>query len=62
MWVVSVSTLFANVFIQKKPFERATFNAAQITITMWVAGLVIQVAVAAFFVGLQHGKLVELAP
>jgi len=40
MWVVSVSTLFANVFIQKKPFERATFNAAQITITMWVAGLV----------------------
>jgi hypothetical protein len=30
--------------------------------TLWVAGLVIQVAVAAFFVGLQHGKLVELAP
>jgi hypothetical protein len=30
--------------------------------TLWVVGLGIQVAVAAFFVGLQHGKLAELAP
>lgn len=40
MWMAAVSTLLANIFIQKKPLERGTFNAAQMTITMWVAGLV----------------------
>jgi signal transduction histidine kinase len=38
MWIVSASTLLANVFLQKKPWERAVFNASQIAITMWVAG------------------------
>ena len=40
MWIAAVSTLFANIFIQKKPVERGTFNAAQMAITMWVVGLV----------------------
>ena len=40
MWIVSASTLLANFFLQKKPWERAVFNASQIAITMWVAGSV----------------------
>ncbi|HEY3216428.1 MAG TPA: ATP-binding protein [Candidatus Eisenbacteria bacterium] len=38
MWIVSASTLLANVFVQRKPWERALFNAAQIAIAMWAAG------------------------
>src|SRR6185369_7369735 len=40
MWIVSISTLLANMLLQKKPWERAVFNASQSTIMMWVAGLV----------------------
>ncbi len=38
MWIVSASTLLANVFLQRKPWERALFNASQSVITMWAAG------------------------
>ena len=40
MWIVSVSTLVAVLFVQRKPWVRAVFNAAQSVITMWLAGLV----------------------
>jgi signal transduction histidine kinase len=35
MWIAALSTLLANIFFQRKPWERATFNAAQAVITMW---------------------------
>lgn len=38
MWIVSASTLLANVFVQRKPWERAFFNASQIVVAMWAAG------------------------
>ncbi len=40
MWIVSISTLLANVLLQKKPWERALFNASQVVVTMWAAGMV----------------------
>jgi len=40
VWIVGVSTLLANVLLQKKPWVRALFNASQIVITMWCAGVV----------------------
>jgi len=40
MWVVAASTLLANVFVQRRPWERALFNASQIVVTMWAAGAV----------------------
>jgi signal transduction histidine kinase len=40
MWIVAASTLLANVLLQKKPWVRALFNASQIVITMWCAGVV----------------------
>ncbi|HTO90581.1 MAG TPA: ATP-binding protein [Candidatus Sulfotelmatobacter sp.] len=40
MWIAAISTLFAVVFVQRKPFVRAIFNAGQITITMWFASAV----------------------
>ena len=39
-WIVSISTLLANVTLQKKPWVRALFNASQIAVTMFVAGWV----------------------
>ncbi|TMQ73170.1 MAG: hypothetical protein E6K80_00815 [Candidatus Eisenbacteria bacterium] len=50
MWIVSISTLLANFILQKKPWERAVFNASQITVTMWAAGTVFFA-----FGGLPHG-------
>lgn len=38
MWIGMLSTLVADLFVQRKPWVRATFNAAQITLTSWVAG------------------------
>ena len=38
MWITAVSSLLAELFVQRKPWIRAGFNAAQIAITMWVAG------------------------
>ena len=40
MWIVSASTLVAVLFVQRKPWVRAVFNAAQSVITMWVGGAV----------------------
>jgi signal transduction histidine kinase len=37
MWITASSSLLAEVFVQRKPWVRASFNAAQITITLWVA-------------------------
>jgi len=39
MWIVSASTLVANLLVQRKPWVRATFNAAQSVVTMWLGGL-----------------------
>ncbi len=38
MWIAAVSTLVADLFVQRKPWVRAMFNAGQITITSWAAG------------------------
>ena len=40
MWITAVSSLLAELLVQRKPWIRAAFNAAQIAITMWVAGAV----------------------
>jgi signal transduction histidine kinase len=40
MWIVATSTLFAVMFVQRKPWVRAFFNAAQSVLTMWVGGAV----------------------
>ncbi len=40
MWIVSGSTLIAVLFVQRKPWVRALFNAAQSVITMWLGGAV----------------------
>ncbi|MGH7729759.1 MAG: sensor histidine kinase [Candidatus Eiseniibacteriota bacterium] len=39
MWIVSASTLIAVLFVQRKSWVRASFNAAQSVITMWLSGL-----------------------
>lgn len=39
MAIVSASTLVAVLFVQRKPWIRAVFNASQSVITMWVCGL-----------------------
>jgi signal transduction histidine kinase len=36
-WIVALSTLLAELFVQRKPWVRATFNAAQGAITMVLA-------------------------
>src|SRR5258705_12986184 len=38
MWIATLSTLLAELFVQRKPWVRAAFNSAQIAITLWVAG------------------------
>jgi signal transduction histidine kinase len=40
MWIVSASTLVAVLFVQRKPWVRAVFNAAQSVITMGIGGAV----------------------
>ena len=37
LWIGAVSTLFAVLFVQRKPAIRAVFNAAQTTVTLWAA-------------------------
>ena len=37
-WIAAISTLVAELFIIRKPLIRASFNAAQITLTTWAAG------------------------
>jgi len=39
-WIVAISTLLANVFLQRRPWVRSLFNASQIAVTMWAAGVV----------------------
>ncbi len=38
MWIAAVSTVLAEFLVLRKPWTRAWFNGAQITVTMWVAG------------------------
>ncbi len=38
MWIAAFSTLAAELFLTRKPWVRATFNASQTAITMWAAG------------------------
>ncbi len=38
MWIAGISTLIADLFVQRKPWVRASFNAAQIALTSWLAG------------------------
>jgi len=40
MWITAVSSLLAELVVQRKPWIRAAFNAAQIAITLCVAGTV----------------------
>jgi signal transduction histidine kinase len=40
VWIVSMSTILANIFLQRKPWVRALFNASQSAVTMWLAGWV----------------------
>ena len=40
MWVSAISTLIADLFVLRKPLIRASFNAGQITLTVWSAGFV----------------------
>jgi signal transduction histidine kinase len=40
MWIVSASTLIAVLFVQRKPWIRAVFNASQSVVTMWLCGIV----------------------
>jgi hypothetical protein len=40
MWITAVSSLLAELIVQRKPWIRAAFNSAQIAITLWVAGAV----------------------
>jgi two-component system NtrC family sensor kinase len=37
MWIGAISTLFAVLFVQRKPPIRALFNASQTTLTLWAA-------------------------
>jgi len=37
MWIVSASSIVAELMVQRKPWVRAGFNASQMVITMWVA-------------------------
>lgn len=38
MWIGALSTLIADLFVQRKPWVRAAFNSGQITLTTWCAG------------------------
>jgi signal transduction histidine kinase len=58
MWVAGASTLIADLFVQRKPWVRATFNASQITVTSWVAGLAFDVLGGRRAMPLVHGAAV----
>ncbi len=38
MWVSGLSTLVADLFVQRKPWVRAAFNSTQIVLSVWLAG------------------------
>jgi signal transduction histidine kinase len=38
MWIAGISTLVADLFVQRKPWLRASFNSTQIALTSWLAG------------------------
>jgi signal transduction histidine kinase len=40
IWIAAVSTLLAELFVQRKPWIRAAFNGANIAITLWAASAV----------------------
>lgn len=37
-WIVTIGTLLAELLLLKKPLIRASFNSAQIALTVWVSG------------------------
>jgi len=42
MWIGALSTLIADLFVARKPWVRAAFNAGQITLTSWCAGMLFE--------------------
>lgn len=40
VWISAVSTLLGEMFVLRKPWVRASFNAGQIALSAWMAGLV----------------------
>jgi signal transduction histidine kinase len=56
MWIVSASTLVAVLFVQRKPWVRAVFNASQSVITMGVGGVVF-VLLGGPMSGLESGQI-----
>ena len=40
MWIMAISTLLGDLFVQRKDGVRASFNAGQITVVAWLAGAV----------------------
>lgn len=56
MWIGAVSTLFAVIFVQRKPAVRAIFNAGQTTITLWAAAAAFQ-ALGGIPTGLTPGAM-----
>jgi len=59
--IVSASTLIAVLFVQRKPWIRAVFNASQSVITMWVCGLAF-VALGGPRLGLEAGGHISTGP
>jgi signal transduction histidine kinase len=43
LWISALSTLIADLFVLRKPWVRATFNASQIAVATGVGGLLFQV-------------------
>lgn len=43
IWIGALSTLVADLFVARKPWVKAAFNAGQITLTSWCAGLLFEV-------------------
>jgi signal transduction histidine kinase len=42
LWIGALSTLIADLFVARKPWVRASFNAGQITLTAWCAGVMFE--------------------
>ena len=64
MWITAVSSLLAELVIQRKPWIRAAFNSAQIAITLWVASAAFAAlggpALGLEAAGAPHGALAAL--
>jgi len=42
MWIGALSTLAADLFVARKPWVRAAFNAGMIAVTSWIAGVLFE--------------------